>query len=295
MRYDELLSHLKETLEFCASLSSAAAVKASRFNKYHERIQRLCEIIQNYPPERLPQEIDKELTSENLEYVLSLTESLEFVSAVSFLKTCEPEVIRRKIATVLRGPVLPNDEDENSNEARNTLFELNFASKLRKAGLNALPGMDADIECTIGGKHLLIECKRPFKEHNLRKQIKKAGKQLKARSKTCPPGSRGIVAVSLSKTINPGDKFFVYLDESSAKDALSRKLEEVAKAAKGAWADLGKKTIGIIFHVITASLDRKNDRYSLGEQFNAHPLAPEGSADYATFKQLCDALAKLQH
>jgi hypothetical protein len=42
-------------------------------------------------------------------------------------------------------------------------------------------------------------------------------------------------------------------------------------------------------------VDRKNDKYSLGEQFNAHPLAPEGSADYATFKQLCDALAKLQH
>ncbi|MGH7926204.1 MAG: hypothetical protein ACREQV_00210, partial [Candidatus Binatia bacterium] len=56
----------------------------------------------------------------------------------------------------------------------------------------------------------------------------------------------------------------------------------------------GKRVIGILFHVVTASVDRKNDKYSLGEQFNAHPLAPEGSADYATFKQLCDALAKLQ-
>jgi hypothetical protein len=295
MRYDELLSELKETLEFCASLSSAEAVEASRFNEYHERIQRLCEIIQNYPSERLPQEIDKELTSENLEYVLSLTESLQFVSAVSFLKTCEPKVIRRKIAAVLRGPVLPNDEDENSNEARNTLFELNFAAKLRKAGLDASPGMDADIDCTIGGKHLLIECKRPFKEHDIGKQIKKAGKQIKARLKTYPLGSRGIVAISLSKTMNPGDKFFVYLDEFSAKDALSRKLEEIAEAAKGSWGGLGKKIIGILFHVVAASFDRKKDRYSLGEQFNAHPLAPEGSADYATFKQLCDALAKLQH
>lgn len=179
MRYDELLSQLKETFEFCASLSLAEAVKASRFNKYQERIQRLCEIIQTYPREQLPQEIETEPNNENLEYVLSLTESLEFIGAVLFLKTCEKEVLRRKIATVLRGPVLPNDEDENSNEARNSLFELNLASKLRKTGLDASPGMDADIECTIGGKHLLIECKRPFKEHNVGKQIKKAGKQLK--------------------------------------------------------------------------------------------------------------------
>jgi hypothetical protein len=295
MRFDELLSQLKETLEFCASLSLAEAVKASRFNKYQERIQRLCEIIQTYPREQLPQEIEAELNNENLEYVLSLTESLEFIGAVLFLKTCEKEILQRKIATVLRGPVLPNDEDENSNEARNTLFELNLASKLRKADLDASPGMYADIECTIGSKHLLIECKRPFKEHNVGKQIKKAGKQLKARLKTFPPGSRGIVAVSLSKTMNPGDKFFVYLDESSAKDALSRKLKAVAEAATSSWGGLGKRVIGILFHVVTASVDRKNDKYSLGEQFNAHPLAPEGSADYATFKQLCDALAKLQH
>jgi hypothetical protein len=245
----------------------------------------------------LPQEIETKLNNENLEYVLSLTESLEFIGAVLFLKTCEKEVLRRKIATVLGGPVLPNDEDENSNEARNTLFELNLASKLRKAGLDASPGMDVDIECTIGGKHLLIECKRPFKEHNVGKQIKKAGKQLKARLKTFPPGSRGIVAVSLSKTMNPGDKFFVYLDQSSAKDALSRKLKTVAEAATSSWGGLGpgKRVIGILFHLITASVDRKNDKYSLGEQFNAHPLAPESSADYTAFKQLCDALAKLQH
>jgi len=295
MRYDELLSQLKATLEFCGSLSLAAAVEGSRFKKYQERLQRLCEIIQTYPAEQLPAEIETELKKENLDYVLSLTESIEFISAVSFLKTCETEVLRRKIATVLDGPVLPNDEDENSNEARNTLFELNLASKLRKAGLDASPGMDADIECTIDGKHLLIECKRPFREQNVGRQIKKAARQLKSRLKTLSSGSRGIVAVSLSKTMNPGDKFFVYSEESSAKDGLSRKLEAVAEHAEVYWSSLGRKIIGILFHVITASVDRKHDKYSLGEQFNAHPLAPEDSPDYVTFKQLCDALASLQH
>jgi hypothetical protein len=95
--------------------------------------------------------------------------------------------------------------------------------------------------------------------------------------------------------MNPGDKFFVYSDESSAKDGLSRKLEAVAEHAAVSWSSLGRKIIGVLFHVVTASVDRKNGKYSLGEQFNAHPLAPEGSADYVIFRQLCDALASLQH
>jgi hypothetical protein len=57
MRYAELLFQLKETLDFCASFSLADAVHASRFNKYQERIQRLCEIIQTYPVDQLPAEL----------------------------------------------------------------------------------------------------------------------------------------------------------------------------------------------------------------------------------------------
>jgi hypothetical protein len=161
MRYDELLFQLKATLEFCASLSLEETVEASRFKNYQERIQRLCEIIQTYRREQLPEEIEKELKNENLEYVLSLTESLEFIGAVSFLKTCQPKVIRRKISKILGGPVLPNDEDENSNEARNTLFELNLTSKLRKAGLDASPGMDADIECTLAANICSLNANGP--------------------------------------------------------------------------------------------------------------------------------------
>lgn len=295
MRYDELLSELTETLKVCGSLSLAGAVEGSRFKKYQERIQRLCEILQAYPVEQLPAEIEAELKKENLDYVLSLTESVEFISAVSFLKTCDEDVVWRKIVTVLGGPPLPDDENENSNEARNTLFELNLVSKLRHAGIDATPGMRADIECNVGDEHVLVECKRPFREHNVARQISKAGRQLRKRLSTFPSGSRGVIAISLSKIMNPGVKFFVYLEESSAKETLSQKLEAVADSTKSAWDGLGRKIIGILFHVITPSLDRKNHKYSVGEQFNAHPLAAAGSSDYRTFKQLCDALDSLQH
>jgi hypothetical protein len=295
MRYDELLSQLQQTLTFCASLDLNEAVKTSRFSNYQERIQQLCEIINKYSLEQLPEEIEKQLKNENLNYVLSLTESMEFVSCVAHFKTCEREIVRKKLANVLAGPVLPNDEDLNSNEARNTLFELNLASKLRKAGFIASPGIDADIECSVDSKDLVIECKRPFREQNVSRHIKKAGRQLKARLKILPPRSRGVVAISLSKTMNKGDKFFVYLEESSAKEVLSRKLKAVADSAASSWTNLGSKIIGILFHVVTASFDKKNGRYSLGEQFNAHPLAPNGSKNFELFKHVCDGLARLEH
>lgn len=296
MRYDELLSQLTEALKFCNSVNLTALVDASRFREYQRRIQRLCEVIQKYPLADLPPEIAAEFREQTLEYVLSLTESMEFVDSIAFLKTCPAEITRRKIAKVLAGPLLPNDEDKNSNEARNTLFELNVAARLRRAGIIASPGIDADVECEFDGRKLFVECKRPFRERNVAKQIRKAGKQLKTRLTRAASGSRGIVAVSLSKTLNRGDKFFVYTEESRAKEVLSRQLEGLAERVKKSWIRLGKDgVIGILFHVVTASLDRKNDRYNLGEQINAHPLAPDGSTDYGVFKRLSGALASLQH
>lgn len=146
MRFEELRHQLDDALEFCASLGLAEAIKTSRFKEYKALIQRLCEIIQTYTLESLPTEIDQELRERNVEYVLSLTESLEFVGTLHFLKTCEQDVIYRKLQRILSGPLLPKDENENSNEPRNTLFELNLASKLWKAGLAPSIEMVADIE-----------------------------------------------------------------------------------------------------------------------------------------------------
>ena len=97
MRCDELLSQLTEALKFCNSLNLTALVDASRFWEYQRRIQRLCEVIQKYPLADLPPEIAAEFREQTLEYVLSLTESMEFVDSIAFLKTCPAEITRRKM------------------------------------------------------------------------------------------------------------------------------------------------------------------------------------------------------
>ncbi|MGH7771599.1 MAG: hypothetical protein ACREQA_05125, partial [Candidatus Binatia bacterium] len=134
MRYAELLEKLEAVLTFCENLELGDQVKKSRFKEYRTLIKKLCSIIDSYSFDSLPAEIKKELSDRNLEYVLSLTESVELVETMDYLKTCDEEIAREKLTKILGGPLLPKDEDGNSNEARNTLFEVNLASKLWSAG-----------------------------------------------------------------------------------------------------------------------------------------------------------------
>ncbi|MGI0015069.1 MAG: hypothetical protein ACREBU_16755, partial [Nitrososphaera sp.] len=153
-------------------------------------------------------------------------------------------------------------------------------------------GRLADIELAVTGKQLLIECKRPFREKRIKTRMKEARKQIDGWVKD-RPSSRGVIAVSVTKVLNPGDKILPYHDVSSAKATLSRLLEQVANRNKKSLQSLGKNIIGVLFHVITPSIDEK--QYSLGEQFNAHPLAKPGSADESTFQTLGDALGRVEH
>src|SRR5437899_2977546 len=120
MRYDELSGLLTAALGHIEKLGLTENVKKSRFTNYKALIERLCAIIKGNSFEKLPPEIKQELTDRNLEYVLSLTESVTLVETMDYLKACEdPEIVREKLARILSGPVLPKDEDHNSNEARN--------------------------------------------------------------------------------------------------------------------------------------------------------------------------------
>jgi len=293
MRYEDILEKLNETLEYCETIGLSGRVQQSRFIEYKKIIKRLCDVISSYSIDALPPEVETELRDRTLEHVISLTDSIEFTGVLPYLKTCSENIVRNKIRKVLSGPLLPKDEDQNSNEARNTLFELSLASKLSAAGLKASLGLGADVECEISGKQVLIECKRPFSGSAINKRIREARKQVESNLKNTRPGSRGVIAVSLSKIMNPTDKFFAFLEESSAKDKLADLLEIEAEKSRNTLTELGNKIIGIIFHVITPCANRKDAKFSVGQQFNAHPLAADGSADYAAFRSLYDSLAKV--
>src|SRR5690348_7376381 len=67
--------------------------------------------------------------------MFSLTEAMEFLDICTAFSGEPPAGLRRRLRDVLRGPADPADESPDSNQARNIIFEMNVASRLRVRGI----------------------------------------------------------------------------------------------------------------------------------------------------------------
>lgn len=156
------------------------------------------------------------------------------------------------LKSVVSGPVDYGAEDESSsNKARNTAFELIVASRLICGGLNAGPTAKIDIECHVGGHKLFFECKRPQMETTILRRVKEANSQLKKlykQERSSP--IRGIIAVDLSKSLVPADRFLVYESEVDIERVLNGVIDDFQNKI-GAQIDSlrHRKTIGIVIRV----------------------------------------------
>ena len=119
--------------------------------------------------------------------MIALTEAAEFGDVGDFISQYGEHGVRRTLGRVLDGPVLPADEDPNSNDPRNRLFEFVIASKLWRAGLQPRLGDRPDVSCEVRGKTFFIECKRPLTARGV-----KDGSLMRPRC--CPTGSMPPVA-----------------------------------------------------------------------------------------------------
>jgi hypothetical protein len=234
--------------------------------------------------------------ADRVKYEIALMESLEFSDILRDVRSIDHTMLQETMKGILntKAPLLPSDEDSNSNEARNRLFELNLASKLVRAGLSPSLG-ESDLSCEVDGKCLFIACNRPYSRSKVIPRIYQAKDQiltaLNAYSiKGGSLGARGVVAISVSKVLNPGDRLFVYSNEMQGRSRLQDELRQVADDTEKVWKKLGKKIVGILFHIITPAHDQAADRLVLADQTTGHPIAREGSLDYRAFRNLVSAL-----
>jgi hypothetical protein len=185
---------------------------------------------------------------------------------------------------------LPTEEDENSNQSRNVLFELSIASKMWRVGLTPELGEHPDVSCVVDQKLLLIECKRPMSVRSAKYLVTKARRQLLREIKKQPPGTRAVIALSLSKALNRGETLFAYDDEAQARRALDQHLLKASESFRESWEQLPNDIIGVLFHVITPAVDRVANMYVSAQHMNIHPLARDGSLDYRVFRVFGAAL-----
>jgi hypothetical protein len=242
-----------EAIELCRNIGLADLVQASRFAAYRQRLRELLSALARGGQEAARDVFD----TDRILSGVALGECAELATLVPFIKSQTRETIRPKLERVLIGPVIPTDEDQNSSRGRNTLFELNLAAKLWTAGLDPTLGERPDLSCEIDGRRMLIECKRPASMGGARKAIAKARDQIVRDLKTCRAGSRGVIALSVAKIVNPGDRLFVYRGEAAGRAGLSAVLDSNRNALEDTWRALPDKIMGMIWHLVTIAVDEE--------------------------------------
>jgi hypothetical protein len=198
----------------------------------------------------------------------SLVEALEFAEAYAALRDYDPGPLRQKLQDALCGPVEPFAETSSTNLGRNTMFELSLAGRLRSKGIAVHSLTNPDILCEIGQASLYIQCKRPFAEAGISRNISSARRQL-TRDLIVSGSSlaRGLVAISISRVLNPGDKLLVARTEGEVALSLADEAESLGQRHSHLWKRISdKRIVGILFHVMTPAFIEEGSILTAAEQ-----------------------------
>ncbi|HKX02193.1 MAG TPA: hypothetical protein VJX71_06820 [Methylomirabilota bacterium] len=217
----------------------------------------------------------------------ALTEAAELVESLPFIRTLPWDRVGSQLAVILQGSPLPTDAAAAATRARDALFELTMASQLWRAGW--APDFGAPgLRCWGNGRVLYLECKRPVSRRGARQAHTDALEHLTWGLRGAPAGARGIVALSIGRFVNPGDRLVMYERDALGKAHLSG---EMTRVAEWLMRPMGQPvppegTIGLLWHVITPGFDRHQNLLVVDQQLTVQPMTPPGSADEILLRAL---------
>ena len=192
----------------------------SRFSSYKKILD---DFNAGYTPEDL---VRRGYTNSHLYNAMLESEEL-FRIYSAFKHTSSPGIVQR-LKYLIQGPQAYVNENvsASSNRARNFGFELALMANASMNGLEIIESNTADIAFRFGSHSFLVECKRPQAILKALPRAKEAVKQLEQcylnKSK---PRTRGIVALDLSKALNPR----CLMPRFGSKDALDYALSAAMK------------------------------------------------------------------
>lgn len=185
------------------------------------------------------------------EILSTYTESIELFETISALRQHGVTVPLALLRKVFSGPVDLFRENPTSSEARNGMFELSMGAMAARRGLHpTLSDTNPDVAFRFEDRFVKMECKRVLSEKRIEERLKEGVKQLE---KTVNPNSLdvGLVAISLSKLANPGDR---YLVSASPHDDLSQELDNRLKANERLLARMHRPHVtGFLFYLSSAA------------------------------------------
>jgi hypothetical protein len=159
--------------------------------------------------------------------------------------------LREKIRVLFDGPEHSNHENPatSTNSARNASFELVMAAHFAAAGYDIAFDREADLFIN-DAPLLFVESKRVFSSSKVRRNVRRAFKQLQHRYAAADPTlqKRGLIAISISKLINPSQKLLTARNSEHLRLVLNKQVERFIKEHERYWAEQDENTVGVIVH-----------------------------------------------
>lgn len=232
MTYEELLDLLENKLNNLKSSYKLMLPDHSWVTEAIENVKNLMVARQNQIPEK------EYFKSEELLYqktVASLSELLDLNRVISFLEKVDKENLKvylKKLKIVFNAPLLLMNENSNSNEPRNIIFELRLFARFKEKEYATKLCLDhPDILVNANNNEYAIECKRIFQPETLIDNTKDAINQLLKYSLN---GQRryGVIALSITRFFHSGNKRFEAKSENAARLRLNYEMQKLVEDNK---------------------------------------------------------------
>lgn len=283
--YDDFSQSLNSAIDWINTLG--ISYEKSRVGEYRRAIRTLLEIYESNDFTNAKKEFPRLVTA--------VYESNDLITIHKGFSGKYDREINEHLKKYLKGPADYRSEmtSSSSNLSRNIAFELLVSSKLVFAGLKLDFRIKTDIAAYFDNRSVLFECKRPQTIDTLESNIKKAFKQLERKYKN-PECSRhrGIIAIDVSKLLNPDFKLYVQPNANAIDAGLTHILDKFIQQNDHLWQlSRNKKTIAILFrYALMAINQEKGEMLTYCQQYGLTPINNSGSRNIETAKHLAGVI-----
>lgn len=288
--YRQILIELKDATRWLKELGLYYDV--TRIGQYERDIATLAEHFENGTLQTL---LDKR---KYFDLVNSLNEATEIINIHNGLCNIRDPNLLERLKRFIHGPfaVVEERESGSSYQARDIAFELTMASRYVKANFEVDFGTEADLRIFDNEKMFFIECKRPKSTNSIRSNVHNAFKQLNKRYDGVNSSvlTRGIVALSIGKVINPDQKLlYAKSQDTLYYDSLPAICQRFALAYSRYWQnELDNRTIGVLLYLQTPAVLENRNLITVCDYFAADSTSIPGSSDYRYFMNMAIKLAQ---
>lgn len=224
------------------------------------------------------------------EWVNAAHEAAEIIRIHEGLQRVNDLTLTSRLRDALSGHELfVLDSDDRSG--RDFTFELAVAAKFARRGYEINFGADADVEAVVMGTEVYVECKRLKSANKIQRRVKEGLKQLSRRydSSAAPAAARGILALSIGKTVNSSLKL-LEADDATQLAAKASMLHDTFIGTYGRnWQEASdQRTLGVFIVLDTPARLIAENKLATVHETAVNNCVPRDTEGYQLLLQIAN-------